>query len=634
MVILKNNRGFSMMELLVSISFIATMIVLVLAVNVSSNKLRYVNEERTRALFYTIESLEAAKTVDWTNLSEGDYSLNLSGDRWQVSSGSQLLDNMYTRTITVSDVYRENYGNGQVYGDIVTFGGYLDADTKKLTVTISWNSKSGTSKQEQMETYLHQWAASRWVQTDWVGGEGQVDWLDETKFFVKDSGVDVSVAGIATLQLGYIDWSNTTTTDNYDTPSNFDDNDVLEKDGIAYLITENNPSGDELFILDVSDPYNVLKLSSLDIGAGVNAVAVEGSYAYLSTDDNGGEFKIVDISNLSNPYIYNYYDLPGNNDPLDLSLSGTEVYIAQYDTLYSLSILDPLNIQMLDSLYIGSEVDQLSFSDTYVYMATLDSGSEFKIANVTNPADLNIIGTYDLPGALKGTDVAVRGNKGYVSTQNNGSGPEFYIIDVDNPASPSLLGSYEVNETVYSFSLVGPYALLGTNFLDEELNVLNITDPASVFKEFGFDLEGYVLGMSANCSMIYAATSSNIGEFFIISTQITDCDYSTYGTLESSTFDSGNATSSYNWISWTGTKPLDTDIRFQIATSDDSMGPWSFKGPDGSSSSYYTDSNGEYIDYASHSLDRYIRYKLFLTSDADLQTPTLEEVVISYSENQ
>ena len=71
-----------------------------------------------------------------------------------------------------------------------------------------------------------------------------------------------------------------------------------------------------------------------------------------------------------------------------------------------------------------------------------------------------------------------------------------------------------------------------------------------------------------------------------------------------------------------------------MATSDNAGGPWVFTGPDGTSATYYTDSNGEYIDYASHASNRYIRYKLFLDSQADLQTPILDEVAISYSENQ
>lgn len=631
---IKKQSGFSLIELLVAMSFIATMIVLVLTINVSNNKLRYINEEKTKALFYTIESIEAVRLLDWNNLIAGDYSINLSVNKWELSAGSQILDDMYTRTITVSDVYRESYSNGQAYGDMVTSGGYLDVDTKKITINVVWNSKSGTVQQEILDTYLHRWEAARWIQTDWAGGSGQVDWSDETKFFSKNSGVDVSIAGIASLQLGYIDWSNTTTTDTYNTPGNVDDNDVYEKDGIAYLVTGNNPSGDEFYILDVSDPYNVFKRSSLNIGSSVTSVIVQGDYAYLSTGDNAAEFQIIDVSLLDTPSVYNTYDLPSNTNALDLVINGTKAYIVQDNDIYSLDISVPSDIQLLDVLEVGTSADELFLSGTYVYVATLDSDAEVQIVDIAVPVDLKIIGSYDLPGSLKGTDIFVRGNKAYVSTQNNGSGSEFFVLDVSDPAAPGFLGDYEIDQTVKSFSLVGPYALLGTQFLNEELMVLNITNPDNIIKEFGFYLKGHVLGMSANCSMIYAATSENDSEFFIISTEITDCDYSTAGILESSTFDSGSDISSYNWIYWSGTEPLDTDIRFQIATSDNSTGPWSFKGPDGTSSSYYTDANGEYINYLNHASDRYMRYKLFLDSQADLQSPTLEEVVISYSENQ
>ena len=137
-----------MMELLVSISFIASMIVLVLSINVSNNKLRHINEEKTKALFYTIESMEAIRLVDWVNLLPGDYAINLVGNNWVVSEGSQVLDGVYTRTITVADVYRESYGNGQVYGDIVETGGYLDTDTKKIIINQFLGSNNVINKEE------------------------------------------------------------------------------------------------------------------------------------------------------------------------------------------------------------------------------------------------------------------------------------------------------------------------------------------------------------------------------------------------------------------------------------------------------------------------------------------------------
>jgi hypothetical protein len=110
-----------------------------------------------------------------------------------------------------------------------------------------------------------------------------------------------------------------------------------------------------------------------------------------------------------------------------------------------------------------------------------------------------------------------------------------------------------------------------------------------------------------------------------------DCGYANYGELESSTFDTGSDEVTYNWLSFSGSQPIDTDIKFQVATSNNSAGPWSFKGPDGTANTYYNIASQELINYDSHLNQRYMRYKLFLESTSSWEVPILEEVTISYS---
>jgi hypothetical protein len=87
----------------------------------------------------------------------------------------------------------------------------------------------------------------------------------------------------------------------------------------------------------------------------------------------------------------------------------------------------------------------------------------------------------------------------------------------------------------------------------------------------------------------------------------------------------------YNWIKWTGVAPVNTAIKFQLASSNQESGPWAYVGPDGTNSTYYTNGAGELINYNYHLNQRYIRYKLFLENNNSLQPPTLEEVITSYS---
>jgi hypothetical protein len=629
---MNKRNGFSILEILIAVSFIAVLTVVLVSAITFSSRLRLYNQQKTQAALYAQGGLEAVQALPWSEVINGNYGLQITNDTLTLAATPELLDNRFTRTITISDTRRESQSNGQVYGAIVQSGGYIDPNTKKVASVVTWNDH-GVNRQVELSDYRHLWRASRLVQTDWSGGSGQSVWDAATanKFWSKDSGADTATPGIVTLTAGFIDWTQATTTGTYNTSGNFDDEDVFEKDGKAYLVTDNNSSGNEFYILDVQNIQNPTLLGGLDIGSGVNAVVVYGNYAYLATDDNSKEIQIVNVSNPASPSLVASYNIAGNSDALDIVVNETNVYVLQGTSLYAYNKDTATSLTQVSSFATGGVATQLFLAQNYVYIATESSNGEMQIVDVTTPASMYQIARVNLSGNLKATDVFVLGSRAYISTQNNGGGPEFFIYDVSNPNQPTFLGGYDAGETVYSLVVVGPYALLGTNFLNKELTVVDVSVPGSISYVSGFNLSGLILGMSANCSVIYAATSSNTEEFFIISTEITNCDYATSGQLESSTFDTGSATVAYNWISWSSHVPQNTSVRLQLASSNSSSGPWTYVGPDGTSSTYYTNGAHEYINDATHRNQRYIRYKVYLTSNADLQAPVLEEVRISYS---
>lgn len=100
------------------------------------------------------------------------------------------------------------------------------------------------------------------------------------------------------------------------------------------------------------------------------------------------------------------------------------------------------------------------------------------------------------------------------------------------------------------------------------------------------------------------------------------------GTLESSTFDTGTASTNYTTLTWqpTSQDPA-TTLKFQIASNNDNT-TWNFIGPDGTADSYYT-VPGTTLNSA-HNNDRYIRYKTFLATADDKLTPTLTRLDLNY----
>jgi type II secretory pathway pseudopilin PulG len=105
-------------------------------------------------------------------------------------------------------------------------------------------------------------------------------------------------------------------------------------------------------------------------------------------------------------------------------------------------------------------------------------------------------------------------------------------------------------------------------------------------------------------------------------------DYVPAGSLESSTFDTGTSSTSFTTLTWqpTSQDPA-TSLRIQIASNNDNA-TWNFIGPDGTAGSYYT-TPGTSV-HSSHTNDRYVRYKAFLSTTNDQQTPILTSIDINY----
>jgi len=108
-------------------------------------------------------------------------------------------------------------------------------------------------------------------------------------------------------------------------------------------------------------------------------------------------------------------------------------------------------------------------------------------------------------------------------------------------------------------------------------------------------------------------------------------NYPTSGTLVSTAFDSGEANIILNNLSWTETLETDTDVQLQLRTSPDGTTWTDWMGPDGSTSTYFTDNTGgeimpESISDATN--DRWIQYQVILTSTGSA-TPSISSITLA-----
>jgi hypothetical protein len=104
--------------------------------------------------------------------------------------------------------------------------------------------------------------------------------------------------------------------------------------------------------------------------------------------------------------------------------------------------------------------------------------------------------------------------------------------------------------------------------------------------------------------------------------------YTPVGTLESSSFDTGTASTSYTTFTWNPTSQSpSTTLAFQVATNNDNA-TWNFIGPDDTALTYYM-SPGTTIS-AANANHRYLRYKAFLSTASSTITPVMSNVTVNY----
>lgn len=115
--------------------------------------------------------------------------------------------------------------------------------------------------------------------------------------------------------------------------------------------------------------------------------------------------------------------------------------------------------------------------------------------------------------------------------------------------------------------------------------------------------------------------------------QKTGNTYAANGWLESSTLDLGTAVDFNNLIVTPSTQPTSTgalSVQLQIATSNTSTPPsWNFLGPDGTNATYYTPIST--LINSVHDGDRYLRYRLFLSTADTSESPQVGEIAFTYT---
>src|SRR3989344_972184 len=151
-----SQQGISLIEIVLVIFIASTVLFAVAQVATLSLRISAEKKIELKATYYMQEGLEALHAMrdeSWTTRiaplsASTTYYVAPTASAWTLSGTNPgALDGVYTRTVVMRDVARD------AGDDIVSAGGTNDPDTKKFTVTVTWNTPAGTRLVDS-ETYL------------------------------------------------------------------------------------------------------------------------------------------------------------------------------------------------------------------------------------------------------------------------------------------------------------------------------------------------------------------------------------------------------------------------------------------------------------------------------------------------
>ena len=150
---LQANGGFVLIEALVASGILAIILAGVIGAFLFTLHSALGNTAQVQSAFLAEEGIEAVRILrdtSWTtniasHTSGTQWYIAFGTSTWQGTSTNRYIDNTFERKVVLADVYRDS---NQA---ITSSGGTLDTNTKKITVSISWQSNGATTTRSLSE---------------------------------------------------------------------------------------------------------------------------------------------------------------------------------------------------------------------------------------------------------------------------------------------------------------------------------------------------------------------------------------------------------------------------------------------------------------------------------------------------
>lgn len=155
----KDKKGMGLVEVVIASAIVMASLVSIMGVYNSMATLSLRNTDTIQATFLAEEGVEIVRILrdkGWANIASTTngvpYSFywNNASSTW-VSTSTIIESDIFERQVVYSAVYRD--ANFDIIPTLGGPSGTLDTNSKKVTVTVSWPSQTGTST-KSLDSYV------------------------------------------------------------------------------------------------------------------------------------------------------------------------------------------------------------------------------------------------------------------------------------------------------------------------------------------------------------------------------------------------------------------------------------------------------------------------------------------------
>jgi hypothetical protein len=245
-----------------------------------------------------------------------------------------------------------------------------------------------------------------------------------------------------------------------------------------------------------------------------------GDYAIVTSTNNNNEILVIDVSDPANISTVDTLNLPGGANPNSVQVSGDYAFITRQssgqDEFVIVDISDPTNISVVGGTSLASRGYDSFIDGSYAYVGTANNNQELEVIDISDLANPTQFTSHNLAGNPDVRAMTKVGDYVYVAR-----GSIVEAVDVSDLNNISTVGSYSAQDDVYDVSVnAGTSRLfLGTDYILEEFQVVDISDPTNMTNVNGLTIWGSyrINGVAYNpdLDVVVAVSNSNSAEVIL-----------------------------------------------------------------------------------------------------------------------